>query len=625
MCLRTKKREKAAASVILRIIIFGFILLFFISFSQSVLASEYDYTLQKELNVNVKTGDVDVGRLIFTPRIINESTHHINVNDTTKTLQVKDSLCNNLSENINIANHSLLLAGQCLTDLSIGSYFADSTTTNFSVVLLVAPPTVKTIVLSAEYSPFPLVFSENNFSSNESTDIFVNASLPFELLPGAYKLPYIINSVDHEHTINVIGFTDWNVEFEQITSKISVGDTGILGEIKINNTGNSFTKISITDDDSNGLINHPNTILSYSNVPVRFNLTYSIPSDYTLSNNSFFITFISDDGVTKQKSVSFETVDDTPPIFDGFTQSYKFEAKRAFWYNISVFDNSAVKNVSLNIANTVFFPEVIGDTYNFNIIINSTGDYDGNIFAIDESGNSDTKDVSFTINSLNSLAIEKAINMPKQRFDSWAKKIIVVSDHPTPITIMLTELSFNGSWSIKIEDEDESYIIDEVNESVSFEEVLDNVTMFFQGSKIGLYNGVFNLSTIDEHVELNPISFNGEHINYTIFESFEEANYYGAFMTVDYSDENDYEGAFTELYMKIPGWHSKDDLNTPSTKSIRDEIDRVHKQELVDKEGKLRNRILLILSLITILSFVLLKNFYDNHVSDKLIFIKSHK
>lgn len=423
-------------------------------------------------------------------------------------------------------------------DINTNNIETKPETTNMIIKLNSTNETHENISFDVTGLPFLFNFSDSNFNmTNETKNVTMSVGIPNNFDSGNYTGSLITetknDTYNNDFSIFVKEEKTWNVTNSDFINKTSVGSTSKYGFITLENNGNvkADLNIEIEGNISEYLLFESNQRI-YPSINKNVTFEYQIPKTTDFGNYTGNLSLNSD---TKNKTLNLST---------RFVDLIKPELRNQ---NFPSFMATTPKNFTLEARDNIKVDEVKGqifytdevlqgnstvkvnktyDTLDF-IKINNTNKWtvkpksekidkffvNGTIK--DESNNTIKFNDSYLVEGLNITQVEKSLDLKTWRVNTEHTKNIGSMAEDRELVVELSKFSENlTDYQIGIENNNNKNWFYSDDKTVTISQKGD-INLIISSSELGKFNGKIEYHPIDQHIEIQPTSFNGKFVNYT--------------------------------------------------------------------------------------------------------------
>ncbi len=378
---------------------------------------------------------------------------------------------------------------------------------------------------------------------HETVSVYTGATNNFD--PRTYNGTIVMafeNSDVHEQDISftVPAVEQWNVTNASFIDSMSVGESRIIGNLTVENTGNVDTDLDVSV--GGGLapyLDFDDSPTSYPNIDNDLRFEAVVPDSAAFGNYTSNVTVSSDKA---NSSVSFNMTlrDNIDPeikqsVFSDFMASFQDDA-----FIVEAADNFAVGSVNA----TVFYEETEqhgNETVTVNRTLenlsfeavpqsdlweatldnqNRSGTYYVNGTVRDKSNNTVRFVDSFTVDPLDVVDISTQAELPLKNTGETFKYQIGRLDRPRSVNVTLEFFEYSltntsQEWDVGIETGSGTQYFEKEGGVVRVTEP-GPISLVIYGEEPTIFTGRLSLSAVEPHVSIPPVSFNGELVDYTV-------------------------------------------------------------------------------------------------------------
>lgn len=507
--------------------------------------------------------------------------------------------------------------------------------------------------LESQSSDLPL-----NFSTNNST-LYTSVAEGFPAQTGSITLNYTNNTETID--VEILEYSDWNLEVENFEDNLSVGETGRAGIINFTQKGN--TQADITVEASGNLTEYLSYDDSFTLFPqntIRKSFSYNIPSDTEFGNYNASLNFTEEDSnITEQVNLSTRFEDNIDPeITDSSfpdvmsTRSQNFSVSVSENYNTSTVSADIVREVEEERENKTVLVNESVETVDFDREgqewfaefdnTENIGQYYYTLNVEDAAGNKANKTGGFEVEGLDAVEFLRR----NFRFDSVypkdasggvfdnkqskaSREILEVSEE-TSVDVELRNFqhgSDNSSITVGIlkpdEDVSTKFDLDEENPSITLTEK-GEYGLEVESDGVESFSGNLRVSLVDQHVgdKVRNIEFEGlvNNPEYPPEQSWSIRGWNGS---LEYEDTNgDGEPDVLTRTFKADadvckGYSTPEEC--PEINDFEEQTDRLvsENEDLKGSNGSLvwQRNIMALFSLVFLGAFIRSKNLTGRHVA----------
>jgi hypothetical protein len=473
----------------------------------------------------VNPGQQELGSLLVTKQILNQTTYYLTKQENESynniTMTWDDALLINYTNNSVLYFEELQLFKQT-GDIIIPQknstilHFYEVNNNQSNGTIIVTTPQILVIDFYNINPAVQINFSPQRFELiNQSQIVYMNITTPESQLAGELILKYGIQGMKtFNKTININPTTKWNITNTTLNlTAISIGSSGEFYQVDIKNTGNTLTTLNYAVTGTlTEIVTPPFQTLIYPEQFVKIKFLYQTNLLQRTGNYSGNIVIYNDySTISKHFDIMLE--DRVAPKIVSYTINNTM-ATVPTMMTIIANDNTGLNRTEYfcKELNGTILP--VGNLFEKNITFNNVGSEKCDIFIYDNSENSINSTYNFIVERLQSIKYTSHTNFKKSWNTRFESMPFVHLDYPTNITFFLSNMVYNHSYSIRISNKNDEKFIKAVNESISFTDVVGDITFAMKGDVLDYYNGEFIVTGINQHSSLNPATFSGELVSY---------------------------------------------------------------------------------------------------------------
>ena len=502
-------------------------------------------------------------------------------------------------------------------------------------------------------SPFNVTYEKDDFYNY--SEITFNLIVTEFFSPGLYPVRLSLSHKDlviyHTQYIEILEYYNWSINQTEYIVNINSSEKIVL-QLELNNYGNTeiFTNATIMGSCLN-YSEISNDRMLYPNIKNYYLFTTDIPREKSTTTENCSILFTNINNVSQQEivNISINIVDNINPTIIK-TKFNDVMATKSTIFEIEAKDNSKIESVSFEILylnKTVWYvndtqyskvsnvsvgeynmTEISNDIWSFEFEDTDTiGQYHVNYKIRDITGNNISGIEYFEVTYLDCIMYNTTLDLGFIELNYESEVEILDVDYDVEVSINITDIKVLESIK-QTEDSTVSYIVgikSFTNDNIYFDDDVKTVTikgtgkiyLLFSSNVAGRVVGEIHVSSIEQHVPLQDMTFSVQVIDYKPpYTHYENNPFPGISHVCDLDNTGDLMTSVQVCTTTIRYPYFLSEENIPIVKNLKEiEQERAIWDKAVEDQKDTANSLRLMLYLLSAILVILsIYIFYEKRV-----------
>lgn len=584
-------------------------------------AGYYQINKVIDFNDNVNISDnTKLGEIILTRTITNTTSYLLN-NFTTLNIQLGDKVINNVNEVVKV-NNTNKNQGEVFDFFNkVGSYDVKGLTTNQTTTIIVSDLSSPLINISFINLNFDYYLTKNNFHITQDEIIDFNLSIPDNSPPTTHNIFLQLIIDNQTQPVNSITFKIkelrlWELDYVKLVDKIDAGETGIAGNLSLENIGNDASNINISfSGNISNVLSLPQKTIVFPSAKTVLQILYNLGAGIKTGTYKGNL-ILEGEGLKDEINLSIIVEDIILPEIVEYKFPESVMAQIISQIEIKVVDNTGVKNVFLTPIlndggkyvkqNKIGFTKGSGtDWYNTDLYLEKPGDYILEVEMIDLDNNINYRNFSMLTTLQDIVFYKPYYKLLTIKYDKWSVlEDFIYINQTIPISILLNSMYYGGNYTLALQlpNGELRYLQSNIPTIIS---QAGKYQLQFKGDKTGDYNGIIKLATDTPHKPFEDITFSGEVGNFSVPAPY-STEWYGGKLECTINDGGNPETSETVCMLKYKGYVDIKEQALPVTTELKINKEEEFNARIEEENKKIFKKnfiiFLLILTVISVLS-----------------------
>lgn len=452
--------------------------------------------------------------------------------------------------------------------------------------------------------------SSSPFQANRNgTNLTVSPDFSFQ--PGTYNQTIKYSGHTEYYQLKLEKVQNITVTPQQFQAKVEVGTNPSFSNITVQLEGNEGATLTtrITGRIQSYIETTP-SIDVFPGISKQVTLSFNnLPKNTEIGNYTGKL-FLEKNNFSKNVSLKFRFQDKIAPEIEQ-TSINDFQATRPEPFKITASDNLRVEKVRAEIIETETFTvnetekhrNNTVETLDFEPVNNTeewkataTGDKRGEYWITgyieDAAGNRDNFTEKYTVKGLDQIETEKDISFKTYRVEEEIKQEIANLKIDTDLDVRLESFNQpldgeNETWTVGLEGPERKQTFNSVNSTLKVSKK-GKLELFVFGDSPEKFDGRLEFQGVEQHVEIEDLTFNGQYLNCTVPQR-QEYSIYGKNITFEPVNSDRCGKAGWEINYFIPA------ETVPAGSNLRKNLRTVVPAQVIDQredfEENVKNRL----------------------------------